>query len=82
MLHVLVGICFGGLGYMNIKMHAGYLWVVGFEVQVLKFMFMVCDFQLAKTNVALSPKHAMFPCWFILELVLLVCGNPCRVALK
>ncbi len=47
---------------MNIKMHAGYLWVVGFEVQVLKFMFMVCDFQLAKTNVALSPKHAMFPC--------------------
>jgi hypothetical protein len=67
---------------MNIKMHVGCLWVVGFEVQVLRFMFMACNFQLAETNVVLSPKHAMFPCWFISELVLLVCGNSCRVALK
>jgi hypothetical protein len=43
---------------------------------------MACDFQPAETSLALSMKHAIFPCWFTLELVVLVHANPCQVALK
>jgi len=80
--------CFGGDMFrgLGLPKHQNMCWdACGWWVSKFKFWgscFMAYDFQPAETSLTLSMKHAIFPCWFTLELVLLVHANLCHVALK